>query len=206
VPALEDLPFNAPVVSGETAFDGKVWNVRRERFEYGDNELIREYVEHPGAVAVLAVDDQERVLLIRQYRHPVRMRELELPAGLLDVEGEDPWAAAQRELAEEVDLQASEWSLLTDFFTSPGSNSEAIRVYLARGLSATDAFDRTAEEADLELHWVSLDEAVDAVLERRIGNGIACVALLAAQAFRGREWAGLGPADAPWPQRPQLRV
>lgn len=203
--ALEDQPFSAPVVSGETAFDGAVWNVRRERFEYGDHELVREFVDHPGAVAVLAIDDQERVLLIRQYRHPVRMRELELPAGLLDVEGENPLAAAQRELAEEADLQASEWSLLTDFFTSPGSNSEAIRVFLARGLSATPAFERTAEEADLELHWVSLDDAVDAVLERRIGNGIACVALLAVQVHRGRGWAALGRADAAWPQHPRHR-
>src|SRR5690606_5925201 len=199
VATLEDQPFSAPVVSGETAFDGAVWNVRRERFEYGDHELVREFVDHPGAVAVLAVDDQERVLLIRQYRHPVRMRELELPAGLLDVEGENPLAAAQRELAEEADLQASEWSLLTDFFTSPGSNSEAIRVFLARGLSATPTFERTAEEADLELHWVSLDDAVDAVVERRIGNGIACVALLAAQVHRSRGWAALGRADAAWP-------
>lgn len=202
---LEDQPFSAPVVSGETAFDGAVWNVRRERFEYGDHELVREYVEHPGAVAVLAVDDQDRVLLIRQYRHPVRMRELELPAGLLDVDGENPLAAARRELAEEADLQASEWSLLTDFFTSPGSNSEAIRVFLARGLSATPAFERTAEEADLELHWVSLDDAVDAVLDRRIGNGIACVALLAAQTHRARGWAGLSSADAAWPQHPRHR-
>jgi 8-oxo-dGTP pyrophosphatase MutT (NUDIX family) len=205
VPALEDQPFSAPVVSSGVAFDGAVWNVRRERFEYGEHELVREFVDHPGAVAVLAVDDQERVLLIRQYRHPVRMRELELPAGLLDVEGEDPLAAAKRELAEEADLQASEWALLTDFFTSPGSNSEAIRVYLARGLGATPAFERTAEEADLELHWVTLDDAVDAVLERRIGNGIACIALLAANALRGRGWAGLDSADAAWPQHPQLR-
>lgn len=205
MPPLEDQPFSAPVVSSETAFDGAVWNVRRERFAYGDGELVREYVDHPGAVAVLAVDEQERVLLIRQYRHPVRMRELELPAGLLDVAGEDPLAAAQRELAEEVELQASEWSLLTDFFTSPGSNSEAIRVYLARGLSASDAFERTGEEADLELHWVRLDDAVDAVLDGRIGNGIACIALLAAQVLRGRDWTGLGAADAPWPPHPRLR-
>ena len=205
MPALGDLPFSAPVVSSETAFTGAVWNVRRERFDYGEHELVREFVDHPGAVAVLAVDDHERVLLIRQYRHPVRMREIELPAGLLDIEGENPLVAAKRELAEEVDLQASEWSLLTDFFTSPGSNSEAIRVFLARGLSATPAFERTAEEADLELHWVSLDDAVDAVLNRRIGNGIACVALLAAHVHRSRGWAALGRADAAWPQHPQLR-
>lgn len=203
--SLEDQPFNAPVVASEVAFDGKVWNVRRERFEYGDHELVREYIDHPGAVAVLAVDDQERVLLIRQYRHPVRMRELELPAGLLDVEEEAPLAAAQRELAEEADLHASEWSLLTDFVTTPGSNSEAIRVYLARGLTATPAFERTDEEADLELHWVTLDDAVDAVLDRRIGNGIACVALLVAHTLRERGWNGLAHADAPWPQHPKFR-
>lgn len=201
---LEDQPFTAPVVSSEVAFAGSVWNVRRERFEYGDHELVREYVDHPGAVAVLAVDDQERVLLIRQYRHPVRMRELELPAGLLDVEGESPLRAAQRELAEEADLQASEWALLTDFSTSPGGSNETIRVFLARGLSATPAFDRTGEEADLELHWVSLDDAVDAVLERRIGNAITCISLLAAHTLRARGWVGLGDAGAPWPQHPKL--
>ena len=200
---LEDLPFNVPVVSSEVAFDGTVWNVRRDRFEYGDHELVREYVDHPGAVAVLAIDDQERVLLIRQYRHPVRMRELELPAGLLDVDGEGALPAAQRELAEEADIQATEWALLTDFHTSPGSNSEAIRVYLARGLSATPTFDRVGEEADMEVHWVSLDDAVEAVLERRIGNAIACIALLTAHALRGRDWVGLGDAQAPWPQHPK---
>ncbi|MEX2510268.1 MAG: NUDIX hydrolase [Homoserinimonas sp.] len=202
---LEDQPFSAPLVSSEVAFHGKVWDIRRESFEYGDEELVREFVDHTGAVAVLAVDDQERVLLIRQYRHPVRMRELELPAGLLDVEEESPLVGAQRELAEEADIQATEWSLLTDFYTTPGSNSEAVRVYLARGLSATPPFARTAEEADLELHWVGLDDAVDAVLDRRIGNAIACISLLAAQAIRNRGWVGLGSADAPWPQHPKLR-
>jgi 8-oxo-dGTP pyrophosphatase MutT (NUDIX family) len=208
VPPLGDQPFSAPVVSSEVALDGAVWDVRRDRFEYGGDELVREYIDHPGAVAVLAVDDQERVLLIRQYRHPVRMRELELPAGLLDADGESALVAAQRELAEEADLQASEWALLTDFYTSPGSNSEAIRVFLARGLSATPAFARTAEEADIELHWVSLDDAVDAVLDRRLGNGIACISLLAAYVLRERGWENLASsgahrADAPWPQHPK---
>lgn len=206
--ALADQPYSAPIISSEVAFEGRVWNVRRDRFGYAGTELVREFVDHPGAVAVLAVDDQERVLLIRQYRHPVGMRELELPAGLLDGHEESPLQAAQRELAEEVDLQASEWTLLTEFYTSPGSNSEAVRVYLARGLSGTPRFDRTAEEADLELLWVSLDDAVNAVLDRRIGNGIACISLLAAQAIRNRGWEGLGSpdnADAPWPRHPKLR-
>lgn len=201
--ALEDQRFRAPVVSSEVAFGGVVWDVRRDRFDYDGGQLVREYVDHPGAVAVLAIDERERVLLIRQYRHPVGMRELELPAGLLDVGGESPLGAAQRELAEEVDLEAAQWSLLTEFFTTPGSNSEAVRVYLARRLSATPTFDRFGEEADLELHWVDLDDAVDAVLGRRIGNSIACLALLAAHALRARGWEGLGPADAPWPKHPK---
>lgn len=204
VTPLEDQPFSVPVVSSEVAFGGAVWDVRRERFEYADQELVREYVDHPGAVAVLTIDDQERVLLIRQYRHPVRARDLELPAGLLDAPGESALLAAQRELAEEVDLQASEWALLTDFYTSPGGSSEAIRVFLARGLSSTPAFDRTGEEADLDLHWLSLDDAVDAVLERRIGNAITCISLLAAHTLRARGWVGLGDAGAPWPQHPKL--
>lgn len=202
---LEDQPFSAPVVSSEVAFTGKVWDVRRDTLEYSGRHLVREFVDHPGAVAVLAVDDRERVLLIRQYRHPVGMRLLELPAGLLDNHGESPLAAAQRELAEETDLQASEWALLTEFYTTPGSNTEAVRVYLARGLSATPEFDRTGEEADLELCWVRLDDAVDAVLDRRIGNAIACISLLAAQALRNRGWARLGSAEAPWPKHPKLR-
>ncbi|MHA6694810.1 NUDIX domain-containing protein [Homoserinimonas sp. A520] len=218
---LEDQPFAAPVLSSEAAFEGKVWNVKRERFEYGTDEygageLVREFVDHPGAVAVLAVDDQDRVLLIRQYRHPIGMRDLELPAGLLDIHGESLLVAAQRELAEEVDLEASEWALLTEFYTSPGGSSEAITVYLARGLSATPTFARHSEEADIELHWVSLDEAVEAVLDRRIGNAITCIALLTAHAMRGRGWVGLGNADssgvgpdgsidAPWPRHPKLR-
>lgn len=204
-PALADEPFAAPVIDSEIALDGIVWDVRRDRIDFSGRQLVREYVDHPGAVAVLAIDEQERVLLIRQYRHPIRMRALELPAGLLDVAREEPLAAAKRELAEEVDLVAAEWSVLTEFFTSPGSNTEAVRVYLARGLSASPAFARFDEEAELELHWVGLDEAVDAVLDRRIGNAIACLSLLAAHTLRTRGWDGLVDADAPWPQHPKFR-
>ncbi|WP_022883650.1 NUDIX domain-containing protein [Glaciibacter superstes] len=200
-PIEDDLEF-APVSESELAFEGKVWNVRRDRFGYNDSSIVREYVEHTGAVAVLALDDQGRVLLIKQYRHPVRVRDWEIPAGLLDVEGEDALAAAQRELAEEADVQASQWSVLTDFYTSPGGSSEAIRIYLARGLSGLDAFDRTEEEADIELRWVPLDECVDAALARRIQNPSLLLGVLAAQASKARDWSTLAPADAPWPRHP----
>jgi len=182
-------------------FHGHVWDVRRDRFEYGASEISREYVDHTGAVAILALDTNERAMLIRQYRHPIGLRDWEIPAGLLDIPGEDPLVAARRELAEEADLSASEWSVLADFFTSPGGSTEAIRVYLARGLSATTTFERTEEEAELETRWVSIDDIVDAVLDRRVGNSILGFAALAAQASRSRGWSTLGDTNAAWPHR-----
>ena len=200
---LADELVDLPVLSSDVVFDGAIWNVRRDRFAFGDSEITREYIDHTGAVAVLVLDDDDRVCLIRQYRHPVRSREWELPAGLLDLEGESPLVGAQRELAEEVDLVASEWNVLSDFMTSPGGSNEALRIYLARGLSdAPEAFARTDEEAELEKHWVALDEVVDAVLARDVQNSILVIGALAAQAARARDWSTLAPADAPWPRHP----
>jgi 8-oxo-dGTP pyrophosphatase MutT (NUDIX family) len=200
---LADDPWTADVRLSEVVYHGAVWDIRRDRFQYGDDEIAREYVDHTGAVAVLACDDADRVLLIKQYRHPIGARDWEIPAGLLDEDGEAPLATAQRELAEEVDLAASHWHLLTEFFSSPGGSNEAIRVYLARGLSPTAAFGRSAEEADIETRWVDLDTAVTAVLERRCANAILANAVLAAAASRSRGWSSLGDADAPWPRHPK---
>lgn len=199
---LRDEAAHVDVTTTETVFEGHVWNLRRDEFTYGDGSIVREYVDHTGAVAVLALDDDERVLLIQQYRHPVRTREWEIPAGLLDVPDEDPLEAAQRELAEEADLTAERWDVLSDFFTSPGGSDEAIRIYLARGLAPTaEAFARTEEEADIELRWVPLDDAVDAVLARRLQNPSLVIAVLAAHVSRSRGWATLGKSDAAWPGR-----
>ncbi len=199
---LADEPVELPVLSSERVFEGRIWDVRRDTFELGGAPLAREYVDHPGAVAVLALDDDDRVFLIRQYRHPVRTRDWEIPAGLLDVAGEDPLRTAQRELAEEGDLAASEWAVLADFFTSPGGSDEALRVFLARGITPTsEAFAREAEEAHMETRWVALDECVDAVLARRVQNPSLVVGVLAAHAARARGWQSLAPADAPWPGR-----
>lgn len=199
---LADEPASLPVRSSEQVFEGRVWDVRRDIVELGDSRLVREYVDHPGAVAVLALDDHDRVFLIRQYRHPVRMRDWEIPAGLLDVDGEDPLDAAKRELAEEADLAASDWAVLADFFSTPGGSDEAIRIYLARGLSETpEAFAREEEEAHMETRWADLDECVDAVLARRVQNPSLALGVLAAHASRARDWSGLGAADAAWPGR-----
>lgn len=200
--SIADERVELPLVASERVYDGRVWDVRRDTFDFGGHHLVREYVDHPGAVAVVALDDDDRVFLIRQYRHPVRTREWEIPAGLLDVHGEDPLATARRELAEEGDLEASEWAVLIDVFTSPGGSDEAIRIYLARGLRATDeTFEREAEEADMETRWADLDTCVDAVLARRVQNSSLVYGALAAFAARARGWHGLGAADAPWPGR-----
>ena len=202
---LQDDVVPVHVTASDVVYDGAIWNVRRDSFAYNSASITREYIDHPGAVALLALDEHDRVLLIKQYRHPTGLRGWEIPAGLLDVTGENAVVGAQRELAEEADVVASEWALLTEFYTSPGGSNEAIRVYLARGVSAIAAFERTEEEADIELRWVSLDECVDAVMARRIANPILIVGILAAQVARSRGWSTLAPADLPWPRHPRSR-
>lgn len=198
---LRDEPVDVEVLESTREFQGRVWDIRRERFEVAGTEVVRDFVDHTGAVAVLALDERDRVLLIQQYRHPVRSRDWELPAGLLDMAGEDYLAAAQRELAEEADLVAERWDVLADILVSPGGSTETIRIFLARGVSAApEVFERTEEEAEIQKRWVDLDDAVDAVLARRIQNSPLCVAVLAAHAGRARGWSTLAPADAPWPQ------
>lgn len=179
---LQDERFEPEVIQSDLVYKGWVWDVRSDRVAYGDGEIVREYVDHTGAVAVLALDDDGRVLLIQQYRHPIRHRDWELPAGLLDIAGEDPMVAAQRELAEEADLVAREWQPLVSIWTTPGGNSELIRIYLATGIQAAPAaYEREDEEADIRLEWVPLSDAADAVLEGRLRNGILSIGVLAAE-------------------------
>ena len=201
---LRDDRVAPTLLNTETVFTGQVWTVDSERFELDGSAVTREFVNHTGAVAVLAMDERDRVLLIKQYRHPVRLRDWELPAGLLDVANESPLAAAQREFAEEVDLQAESWHVLSEMLTSPGGSNEAVRIYLARGVSTTaETFERSAEEAGIEVRWVPLEDAVEAVLDRRIQNSILCLGVLAAQLGRERGWQTLGDANEPWPRHPR---
>lgn len=180
---LTDLVDRAEVLESRRVYEGRVWDIRRDRFRFGDHELERDYVDHTGAVAVLAVDAIGQVLLINQYRHPVGAWEWELPAGLLDVADEDPLLAAQRELAEEADVVAADWRELISFATSPGGSDEVIQVFEARELSAApEIFARTEEEAELVLRWVPLAEVVEAALAGRLRNSILLVAVLAAYA------------------------
>lgn len=204
--ALADLPAHVRVLESELVARGRVWDVRRDRFEFGGAELVRDYVDHTGAVAVLALDDDGRVLLLKQYRHPIARRDVEIPAGLMDAPGESGLAAAQRELAEEADLAAGRWDLLLDLFLSPGGSSEAMRIFLARELSpVTHDFVREGEEAELDPEWVPLDDAVTAALQGRIGNAVTVSAVLAAHAARAAGWATLRAPDAPWEFRAGVR-
>jgi 8-oxo-dGTP pyrophosphatase MutT (NUDIX family) len=178
---LSDEPLEAPVVASELVYQGRVWDVRSDTVAYGDGQIVRQYVEHPGAAAIVALDDEDRVLLIQQYRHPIRHRDWEIPAGLLDVDGEPPAETAQRELAEEVDLVAASWEPLVSIFTTPGGNDEVVHLFLARGLSpAGDVHEREDEEADIRLEWVPLQDAVAGVLAGRLRNGILALGVLTA--------------------------
>ena len=194
------------VLASEELVAGHVWDIRRDRFEFGGATLERDYMDHPGAVAVLAIDDDDRILLFQQYRHPIAHRDWEIPAGLMDVAGESGLRGAQRELAEEADLSADNWWLLLDMFLSPGGSSEAIRVFLARGLSpVAHDFVREGEEAELHPVWVPLHEAVTAVLEGRIANGLTVGAVLAAAASRAAGWATLRDPESAWTARELVR-
>ncbi|MFK4852296.1 NUDIX domain-containing protein [Microbacterium sp. ZW T6_19] len=185
---LRDEPFAPEVLKSDLVFQGRVWDVVSDRVSYGDGEMVRQYVKHTGAVAIVAIDDQDRVLLIQQYRHPIRHRDWELPAGLLDVAGEEPLLAAQRELAEEADLVAAHWEQLISSWTTPGGNDELIQIFLATGVEqAAAVHDREDEEADIRLEWVPLADAVDAVLAGRMRNGILAIGVLAAARRRAKE-------------------
>ena len=193
-------------VSSRTVYTGHIVSLRADEVRMpGGDVKTREVIEQYGAVGVVALDEDERVVLIRQYRHPVGEWLVELPAGLLAEPGEKAYAAAARELAEEVALTAGRWDVLVDLRVSPGLSNEAVRVFLARDLAPVPEADRhvgTDEETDLGVHRLSLDDAVAAVFTGEIQNSLAVAGLLAAAYARDHGWQTLRPADSPWPARP----
>jgi ADP-ribose pyrophosphatase len=182
-------------------YAGAIFSVYSDRVTMsGGGTATRDVVENKGAVGVVALDDVDRVVLIKQYRHAVHRRLWELPAGLRDVTGEDLVAAAARELAEETDLYAGRFDLLIDLHPSPGFTDETIRLYLARDLRPVpdaERYRRTDEEADLQIAWFDLDDAVDMVFRGEITNAAAVGGLLAAARARNDGWATLRPAATP---------
>lgn len=191
-------------VKSTDLYQGRVLALRSDVVAMpGGGTAIREVMEHPGAVAVVALDEREQVVLIHQYRHPLGTRLWELPAGLLDRLDEPASECAARELAEEAGLSAARWSVLVDTAASPGFSDEVVRVFLAEGLSEVDSLSDTGdEEADLVVRRVPLTRAVEMVLAGEIINSACVAGVLAAHVHRV---SGLParPAEADWPSRPR---
>jgi ADP-ribose pyrophosphatase len=198
-----DQPGSRPVTDRQRRVRGAKWDVVTDRVQLDpDTEVARDVVVHPGAVGVVALDDEERVTLIRQYRHPVAAHLWEIPAGLLDEPGESALTTAQRELIEEVGLVASTWHTVIDLYSSPGMSSETVRVFLARGLSVVDPAERpepTDEERDLIVRRVLLHDAVEQVMAGHLHNSLAVAGLLATANARRNGWKSLRSSDDPWP-------
>jgi 8-oxo-dGDP phosphatase len=188
--------------SSETLYTGKIFALRRDRVQMPGGKLVtREVVEHFGAVAVVAMDDDGNIPLVYQYRHALGRRLWELPAGLLDVGGEPPELTAARELHEEAGLKADTWRVLVDLDSTPGFSDESVRVYLATGLSQVDRPEAHDEEADMTLQWYPLADAVDKVLRGEIVNAIAVAGILAAHVV-ATERVQTRPPDSPWIDKP----
>jgi len=186
-----------PTTSSGTVFDGHIVSVRQDEVQMSDGSTgKRDVVVHPGAVGVIALDDEDRVVLLRQYRHPVRSYLWEVPAGLKDVADEPLVDTARRELLEEAGLAAGRWDRLLDLYASPGGSTEEVTIFLARDLIEAELpadFELAAEELDLEVRRVPLDEALAAVQEGRIRNSLAVSGILAAVAAKAANWQGLRP-------------
>jgi 8-oxo-dGDP phosphatase len=197
---MEDTPDSWPVASCVDQLSTRIITVRSDKVQMPDHHFAeRTVVTHPGAVAVLAIDDADRVLMIKQYRHPVERLLWEIPAGLRDTEGESPLASAERELLEEAGYRAGRWHTLVDFFPSPGYTTERLRIFLARDLVPVpdSGYERQHEEKFLITEWVPLPEAVRLALDGKLHNGPAITGVLAGYAASAEGFSSLRPADAP---------
>lgn len=191
------------VLDTELLTESPILAVRRDTLAMpGDTTATREVVEHFGAVAVVALNHDDEIAMVHQYRHSVAGRLLELPAGLLDLRGEDELRCAERELHEEAGLAATDWSVLVDMVTSPGFCEEAVRVFLARDLRELDQPEAEFEEADMVAEWVPIEEATSAIFSGEIVNSIAIAGIFAAnEVLAGRQTPR--PVSAPFEYRPQ---
>jgi ADP-ribose pyrophosphatase len=200
--SVRDEAGSWPVTGSSLLASGRIVTVREDMVRLPDGDVVgRELVEHPGAVAVVALDELDQVLMIRQYRHPVAATLWEIPAGLRDVDGEPLVETARRELAEEAGYQAADWRVLADYLSSPGISTERLRVFLARDLSVVPAegheYVRQHEEAYLTVAWVPLDDVVRGILSGDLHNGVAMVGVLSAYAARADDFRTLRQVGEP---------
>ncbi len=199
--ALSDVAAPRPTLARHERFEGRVWNLVSDEVELGHARVTRDFVQHTGAVVMVALNEADEMYLVRQYRHPVGVECWEPPAGLLDVGDELPVEAAKRELHEEADLTAATWHVLADFFPSGGGSSEAVRGFLARDLATVPEAERhvrTDEEHDMVGAWVPLDDVLAAITAGRVHASSLVVGAMAVDRARRAGWTTLRPADAPW--------
>ncbi|MDO5719951.1 MAG: NUDIX hydrolase [Actinomycetaceae bacterium] len=207
---IQDQRSQYPVTSHKRLWTGPVFDLDEDYVVVveGEPAVARQFLAHTGAVAVVAYREREgvpEVAFVDQYRHPVQATLWEVPAGLLDVEGEDPLEAAKRELWEEADLRADTWHTLVDYFTTPGASTEGLRIFLARDVHdvpENERFKRSDEERAMQRVWVPLEEAVAAVHAGRLHNPSAVVGVLATASARANGWRSLRDPQADWFRSP----
>lgn len=202
--SMRDEVATAQLLERKEPWSGLVISVREDTLMLPgqSSPLTRSYTTHPGAVGILAVRgdlSDPQILVIQQYRQPVQQRMWEIPAGLLDISGEEPLQAAKRELREETDYEAGQWDLLVDYYNTPGSSNEAGRVYLARDITlAAEPFERFDEEAQMEKMWVPLSEVTEAIMDGSVHNPTLIMGTLAFNCAKQHNLENLRPADTPW--------
>ena len=182
---LRDEAGDATETARERVFSGRIFDLDDVTIDFHGETLRRQWLVHPGSVAVLAIDERDEVFVLQQFRAAIGQHMWELPAGLRDEPGEPALDAARRELAEETGMQAAQWQKLTEFVPTGGSSDESVQVFLARELSTVQTdFVRTGEEARMHVRRVPFQELVEAVLAGGIRNGALMVGVLALAAKR----------------------
>jgi len=182
----KDEPSKLSIIESEVVFEGMIWNVVRETFEYSGSMLKREYVLHPGAVAIIALNEKQEILLIKQYRHPVRERLWEIPAGLLDIDGEQKLEAAKRELMEETGYTARQWARAGVLHPVISYSTEFIDIWFARDLTAGE---RQLDAGEfLDVFSASADELLQWCRDGRVTDAKTLTGMLWLQNLRAGAW------------------
>jgi ADP-ribose pyrophosphatase len=200
---ISDRLVSHPIVDRKTVFSGMVWDVRHDAFELNGETVERDYIVHPGAVAIIALNDSGELLLIEQYRHAQGKIMWEAPAGLMDLANEDPLETAKRELFEETGYEAKTWHVLLDLANTPGGSSEQIRIYFARDLSLHPDGRPTgsAEELDMPVHWIPIPDVLESIRRGAVTNPQLVAGTHAALIAMAEPDLALRSADAPWHAR-----
>ena len=203
---ISDRVVSHPIVDRQTVFSGMVWDVRHDVFELNDEKVGRDYIVHPGAVAIIALNDAGELLLIEQYRHAQGKIMWEVPAGLMDLANEDPLETAKRELFEETGYVAQTWNVLLDLANTPGGSSEQIRIYFVRDLSLHPDGRPigSAEELDMPVHWIQIQDVLESIRRGAVTNPQLVAGTHAALIALAEPDLALRSADAPWHAREDL--